>query len=172
MTETNTLGGEPSRAGGSLSEKKGINPLAMAREFPSRPWVGVGVVVWQGERGLLIRRGSPPGLGQWSLPGGAQQLGETLFEAAVREVQEETGLTVNPEAVITAVDGISRDPDGKVRFHYTLVEVRASYDGGAEPIAADDALEGRWDSLEDIGTMVHRTETLRVIMMAAEQRRG
>ena len=144
----------------------------MVREFPSRPWVGVGVVVWQHDRVLLIRRRHPPGAGQWGLPGGAQQLGEPLFEAAVREVQEETGLSVTPYAVITAVDGISRDPDGQIRFHYTLVEVAAGYDGDADPVAADDAIDARWVALEDVSTLIEWSETLRVIMTAAEQRRG
>src|SRR5690242_2338871 len=96
------------------------------REFPARPWVGVGVVVWQGERVLLVRRGKAPRLGQWGIPGGAQHIGETLFEAAAREVWEETGLIVTPQAIITALDAISRDPDGKARYHYTLVEVLAA----------------------------------------------
>jgi 8-oxo-dGTP diphosphatase len=65
----------------------------MSREYPERPVVGVGAVVWRGDSVLLIRRGKPPRLGQWSLPGGAQQLGETLEEAIAREVREETGLT-------------------------------------------------------------------------------
>ena len=95
------------------------------REYPDRPWVGVGVVVWQGERVLLIRRGRAPRLGQWGLPGGAQSVGETLFEVAVREVLEETGLEVVPHAVVTALDSISRDEDGGAQFHYTLVEVVA-----------------------------------------------
>ena len=144
----------------------------MQREYPSRPWVGVGVVAWRGEQVLLIRRGTPPRDGQWGLPGGAQQLGETLFEAAVREVQEETGLTVTPTAVITTVDGISRDDDGRVRYHYTLVEVAAEYDGTADPVAADDAADARWVALEDIATYVEWSETLRVIMLSAEARRG
>ena len=66
----------------------------MQREFPDRPIVGVGVVVWRGDRVLLIQRGKAPRQGQWSLPGGAQELGETVVEAAVREVLEETGLAI------------------------------------------------------------------------------
>jgi len=143
----------------------------MQREYPNRPWVGVGVVVWQGDRVLLIRRGNPPRNGQWGLPGGAQQLGETLFEAAVREVQEETGLTVSPEAIISACDGISRDDDGRVLYHYTLVEVAATCTDSADPMAGDDALEARWVGVEDIAAYVEWSETLRVIMLSAEQRR-
>ena len=144
----------------------------MQREFPERPWVGVGVVVWRGDDVLLIRRGSPPKQGQWGLPGGAQALGETIFEAAVREVQEETGLLVTPTGIVTACDGISRDEDGRVRYHYTLVEVAAVCDGAAEPVAADDALEAKWVFLEDVGSYIEWDETLRVIMLSAEQRRA
>ena len=143
----------------------------MEREYPGRPWVGVGVVVWRDDHVLLIRRGTEPKRGQWGLPGGAQAVGETLFEAAIREVQEETGLTVTPTEVITACDGISRDDDGRVHYHYTLVEVGASYDGSAEPVAADDALEARWVFLEDVGSYIDWDETLRVIMLSAAQRR-
>ncbi|MEI8396274.1 MAG: NUDIX hydrolase [Rhodospirillaceae bacterium] len=143
----------------------------MQREYPGRPWVGVGVVVWRGGELLLIRRGNSPRQGQWGLPGGAQVLGETILEAAVREVREETGLTVNPTGVITACDGISRDEDGKVLYHYTLVEVGAEYDGDSEPNAGADALDARWVALEDVASFVEWSETLRVIMMSAEQRR-
>ena len=142
------------------------------REYPTRPWVGVGAVVWRDDHVLLIRRGTPPRDGQWGLPGGAQAVGETLYEAAVREVQEETGLAVTPTGIVTACDGISRDEDGRIRYHYTLIEVAASYDGSAEPVAADDALEARWVPLEEVHTLVGWDETLRVIMVSAEQRRG
>ncbi|CAK0744163.1 8-oxo-dGTP diphosphatase [Azospirillaceae bacterium] len=141
------------------------------REYPDRPLVGVGVVVWRDkDQVLLIRRGQPPGERQWGLPGGAQALGETLFDAAEREVREETGLEVRPIEVVTALDGISRDEEARVRFHYTLVVVAAESHGG-EPVAADDALDARWASLDDVGAFVTWDETLRVVMLAAEQRR-
>jgi 8-oxo-dGTP diphosphatase len=139
------------------------------REYPDRPWVGVGVVVWQDERVLLIRRGRAPRLGQWGLPGGAQSAGETLFEAAAREVLEETGLEVVPQAVVTALDSISRDEAGNVQFHYTLVEVLAEC-GPGEPKAADDAMDARWVPADRVGELVEWDETVRVIEMSKEFR--
>jgi 8-oxo-dGTP diphosphatase len=139
------------------------------REYPDRPWVGVGVVVWQDERVLLIRRGRAPRLGQWGLPGGAQSAGETLFEAAAREVLEETGLEVVPQAVVTALDSISRDEAGNVQFHYTLVEVVAEC-GPGEPKAADDAMDARWVPADQVGELVEWDETVRVIEMSKEFR--
>jgi 8-oxo-dGTP diphosphatase len=139
------------------------------REYPDRPWVGVGVVVWQGERVLLIQRGRAPRLGQWGLPGGAQSVGETLFEAAAREVLEETGLEVVPQAVVTALDSISRDEAGGVQFHYTLVEVLAECERG-EPLAADDAMDARWVPADQVGDLVEWDETVRVIEMSREFR--
>jgi 8-oxo-dGTP diphosphatase len=139
------------------------------REYPDRPWVGVGVVVWQDERVLLIRRGRAPRLGQWGLPGGAQSAGETLFEAAAREVLEETGLEVVPQAVVTALDSISRDEAGNVQFHYTLVEVVAEC-GPGEPKAADDAMDARWVPAGQVGELVEWDETVRVIEMSKEFR--
>jgi 8-oxo-dGTP diphosphatase len=139
------------------------------REYPDRPWVGVGVVVWQDERVLLIRRGRAPRLGQWGLPGGAQSAGETLFEAAAREVLEETGLEVVPQAVVTALDSISHDEAGNVQFHYTLVEVVAEC-GPGEPKAADDAMDARWVPADQVGELVEWDETVRVIEMSKEFR--
>ena len=81
----------------------------MSREYPARPIVGVGVVVWHGERVLLVRRGKPPRVGHWSLPGGAQQLGETVAQAARREVMEEAGLEVALGDIVATVDLIERD---------------------------------------------------------------
>ena len=138
----------------------------MSREYPDRPWVGVGVVVVRGTVDvLLIRRARPPNQGQWSLPGGGQDLGETVFEAARREVREETGLLVTPRAVITTVDSIHTDADGAVRFHYTLVEVLADWEAG-EALAADDASAVRWARWEEAADLVTWDETRRVLRLA------
>jgi 8-oxo-dGTP diphosphatase len=141
----------------------------MRREYPERPWIGVGVVVWQGDRVLLVRRGRPPRQGQWGLPGGTQEVGETVFEAAAREVREETGLEVRPVAIITTVDSITRDADGAVQYHYTLVEVAADCAAG-DPVAADDAADARWATLEEAEGLVEWDETRRILGLSAAQR--
>ncbi|WP_431861890.1 NUDIX hydrolase [Azospirillum sp.] len=142
-----------------------------SREYPDRPWVGVGVLVWKGDRLLLIRRGRAPRLGQWSIPGGAQHVGETVFDAAAREVREETGLTVRPTHVVTVVDAITRDAADTVHYHYTLVEVAADWQAG-EAEAMDDALEVRWATVEEAVALVPWEETDKVIRLGATQRFG
>lgn len=140
-----------------------------SREYPDRPWVGVGVVVWRGERVLLIRRGRAPRLGQWSLPGGAQSVGETVFATAVREVLEETGLHVVPTDIVTVVDAITPDAGGQVHFHYTIVEVAAECPEG-EAVCADDALEAVWATPEEAAELTEWDETQRVIRLSADLR--
>lgn len=142
----------------------------MTREYPSQPLVGVGAVVLRDDRVLLIRRSRPPRAGEWSLPGGLQTLGETVFEAAVREVREETSVAVRPLALIDVVDLIEREPDGgRVRWHYTLIDVLALWIDG-EPCAADDATAACW---ADEGQLMHLNlwpETLRIIARARQLR--
>ncbi len=141
----------------------------MTREYPNRPWVGVGIVIWRRDKVLLIRRGRPPRKGEWGIPGGAQAVGETIFETAIREAREETGVTIRPCAVITAVDSISRDDAGRIEFHYTIVEVAAEWIAG-EAVAASDAAEARWATLGEAEGLVKWDETRRVITEAAKLR--
>src|SRR5277367_7191930 len=93
---------------------------SVRREYPEAPIVGVGAVVIDGTKVLLVRRGQEPLKGEWSLPGGALELGETLQQGVVREVLEETGLIVVPGGIIEIFDRIVRDESGAVRFHYVL----------------------------------------------------
>lgn len=139
----------------------------MSRLYPDRPFVGVGAVVLNGGRVLLARRGNPPRAGDWSLPGGAQMIGETVFEAACREVREETGLDVEVLGVVDVVDSITRDADGRVRYHYTLVDVVAEAAGDAAT-AGDDAAAVGWFSLDDLAGMKLWSETERIIRLGYE----
>jgi ADP-ribose pyrophosphatase YjhB (NUDIX family) len=144
----------------------------MQRDFPDRPIVGVGVVVWRGDRVLLIRRGKPPRAGQWSLPGGAQELGETVAETARREVLEETGLDLAALELLTVVDLIEPAPGAAgVRFHYTLIDFVAEAAAG-EAVAAGDAAEVGWFAREALAELGLWSETLRIIDLAAGQRAG
>ncbi|HEY2039991.1 MAG TPA: NUDIX hydrolase [Edaphobacter sp.] len=122
------------------------------REYPVAPIVGVAAVVIRDEKILLIRRGREPMLGAWSLPGGALELGETTAEGIVREVFEETGVRAHPIEIVATLDRIVRDEDGRVRFHYVLVEwlCLAEEDTEAPLVCGDDAAEARWVSSEEV----------------------
>ncbi len=139
----------------------------MSRSYPERPIVGVGVAV-VGARGvLMIRRGKPPRQGQWSLPGGAQKVGETVAEAAHREIHEETGVDIALLGLVDVVDSIRPDDAGAVEFHYTLVDF-AAVTGDAEPRAGGDAAEACWIALEELPALHLWSETLRIINLAHE----
>lgn len=130
------------------------------REYPSRPFVGIGIVVIKDDHVLLCRRGKPPGVGSWTLPGGAQDLGETCEAAARRELAEETGLAVGDLHFCAHVDTIRRDDNGRIRFHYTILDFAARWVEG-EPIAGSDVSEVQWarmDALEpyDLWREAHR----------------
>lgn len=140
----------------------------MSRAYPERPLVGVGVVVCKGDQVLLVRRAKAPRRGQWSLPGGAQKLGETVRQAAIREVREETGLEVALTTLLDAVDSISRDAAGRVHYHYTLVDFAAEWRAG-EPTAGGDAAEARWVARGDLDRYELWEETVRVIGLSAER---
>jgi 8-oxo-dGTP diphosphatase len=141
----------------------------MSREYPGRPIVGVGVVVWHDDRVLLVRRGKPPRAGHWSLPGGAQQLGETVAEAARREVKEEVGLEVTLGDIVATIDLIDRDPDDRIRYHYTLIDFVAEAPGVALRPGSD-AADARWFSMAEIEALGLWSETVRVIKLAGERR--
>jgi 8-oxo-dGTP diphosphatase len=137
----------------------------MKIHYPDFPLVGVGAIVWNGDKVLLVRRKNPPAQGQWGLPGGKQQVGETLFETAVREVREETGIDCAPVAIVTALDSITRDAAGKVEYHYTLVEVMADYVKG-EASASDDALDARWATVDEAAALCAWPEVARVVRLS------
>jgi 8-oxo-dGTP diphosphatase len=122
------------------------------REYPDAPRVGVGAVVLHGDRVLLVRRGRPPGVGKWSLPGGLVHLGEALADAVRREVAEECGCDVRVIDVAGVVERVVRDEAGRVRYHYVLVDYLALADS-ERVAAASDADEVRWATLDELGSL-------------------
>lgn len=114
-----------------------------SREYPDRPWVGIGCIVFRAEAVLLVRRGKPPRIGQWSLPGGAQHIGEKAEEAARRELREETNIEVGPLSLAYVFDAINHDEDGRARFHYTIIDFAAHWQAG-DALAGDDVSEVAW----------------------------
>jgi 8-oxo-dGTP diphosphatase len=137
----------------------------MKREYPDRPIVGVGAVIIDRGRVLLVKRGSPPMLGQWTIPGGVVELGETLRSAAEREAQEETGLTVHVGEVIEVIDRILPGDDGRTQFHYVLVDFLCSVVQG-EANAGSDAAEVAWAAENELETFKLEKTALEVILKA------
>ena len=139
----------------------------MKREYPDRPIVGVGAVVLYAGKFLSVLRGSPPLQGEWSLPGGVLELGEMLREAVVREVLEETGIVIAPANVIEVFDRLQHDSEGRVQYHYVLVDFLCEYISG-EPRAGDDAIGVKWVSLKDLDGMDMPEFTKTVIRKAVK----
>jgi 8-oxo-dGTP diphosphatase len=122
----------------------------LRREYPEAPIIGVGAVVIDGSKVLLVRRGKEPLKGEWSLPGGALELGETLQQGVVREVLEETGLVVTPAGIVEVLDRITQDDSsGRGRYHYVLVDFLCRVAGGML-CGGSDAEEARWVEREEL----------------------
>src|SRR5262245_12609674 len=137
----------------------------MSRLFPERPIVGVGAVILEGDRVLLVRRAHEPLKGEWSLPGGAVELGETLAEALAREVREETGLEVRVGPVVEVLDRVHRAPDGRIEYHFVLVDYLCALAGG-QLAAASDADGACWVPVDDLASYRLAREALAVIAKA------
>ncbi len=145
-----------------MTKTNTIEAGAVRREYPDRPIVGVGGVVVSHGRVVLVRRAKAPRMGEWSIPGGMLELGETLRAGVVREIEEETGLEVNSETVLDVFDSIVTDADGRTQYHYVLVDYLCSVSGG-ELRAASDVSEARWATLEEVVSLVKREMTVAVI---------
>jgi 8-oxo-dGTP diphosphatase len=126
------------------------------------PRVGVGAVVIEDNRVLLVRRGTQPGRGLWAIPGGLVELGETLQEAAEREILEETGLVIRAGHPFYTFDLIQRGRDGAVEFHYIIVDLRADYVSGVIT-PGDDAADARWVAAGELDCMPVTPTTLKLL---------
>jgi ADP-ribose pyrophosphatase YjhB (NUDIX family) len=133
--------------------------------------VGIGILLLRGETVLLIKRGRPPAAGEWSPPGGAQELGETAEEAARRELLEETGLTAGTLTLVAHVDSIHRDEAGRVQYHYTILDFYSEYEGG-EARAGGDVTDVAWVHAKDFDAYGLWPEARRVIGLAQARRIG
>ena len=124
----------------------------MKRDYPPAPIVAVGAIILNDDRIVLIRRGKEPSRGLWTFPGGAVELGEPVREAVRREVQEETGLEIEVGEVALVLDSVSRDPDGRVQYHYVIIDFYARPVGGALRPGSD-VSDVRWASRRDIESL-------------------
>ena len=136
------------------------------REYPDRPYVGVGVIVFRDQEVLLVKRNKEPNKDQWSIPGGRQIIGETAEEAAQRELLEETGVKVDQLLLVDVVDAIIPDVEGKIKYHYTLVDYMGQWQSG-ESRPGDDAQEVRWVSLNKLSSYSLLEKTMHIIQKAA-----
>ncbi len=121
----------------------------MAREYPAQPVVGVGAVVVRDGKALIVKRAHEPRKGQWSLPGGHLHLGESLADGARREVKEETGLDVDLGPIIETFDRVHRDAEGRIRYHFVIVDF-VCWSGAGEAVAGSDAADVAWVTADEI----------------------
>src|SRR5579872_2607792 len=134
----------------------------MKREFPEIPLVGIGAIIIEDSRVLLVKRAHPPIQGQWSIPGGVLEVGELVREAAIREAREETGLIVEPADLLGVYDRVLRNTDRRVQYHYVLIDFLCHRIGG-ELRAASDAAEVRWFTREELPALNLAEDTQDVI---------
>jgi ADP-ribose pyrophosphatase YjhB (NUDIX family) len=142
--------------------------MSSSREYPERPLIGVGSIIVQDGRVVLIKRGHPPLEGEWSIPGGVLEVGETLREGVIREAHEETGLAIEPLDLLGVFDRVLRDPKGQVLYHYVLVDFLCRITGG-DLRASGDAAEARWFAPEELGALSLSADTTGVIRQGLEK---
>jgi 8-oxo-dGTP diphosphatase len=140
----------------------------MKREYPDVPLVGVGAIIIEQDRVVLVKRGQAPLAGEWSIPGGVLEVGETLRQAAAREVLEETGLRVEVDELLGVYDRILRDSGERTRYHYVLIDFLCRRIDG-EPQGAGDAAEARWFTRSELAGLLLAPDTEDVIKLGFEK---
>lgn len=140
----------------------------MIREYPSHPIAAVAATIIHDGKVLLAVRGNSPNRGKWGIPGGVVELGETTEQAVAREVLEETNVVVKPKRLIIVIDSIGKDPEGRIRTHYILLEYLCEYISG-EVHAASDAPDARWVPLSELDTLDMMTITRELVTRVAHE---
>jgi 8-oxo-dGTP diphosphatase len=139
-----------------------MDQITIGGAYPDLPRVAVGAVVFKDNKVLLVKRAKHPARGLWAIPGGKVELGETLQQAAQREILEETGITILSKNPIYTFDVIEKDENNQIRFHYVIVDLVADYISG-QPIPGDDAEEVRWVSSLELKNLDVNPGTLKVL---------
>ncbi len=140
----------------------------MKREYPEQPIVGVGAVVFQDNDILLVKRGQPPAMGIWAIPGGVLNLGEKLRDGVAREVLEECMITIEVGDIIDVIDAVIRDDKGAIQFHYVLCDFLAEYKTGqVQP--ASDVLDANWFKYGEVLALNTTRGTQKVVKRAFEK---
>lgn len=143
----------------------------MNREFPDRPFIGIGAIIIRDDQVVLVKRAHPPIQGQWSIPGGVLEVGELVREAAAREAREETGLLVEPGELLGVYDRVLRDAGHRVQYHYVLIDFLCRPVAG-ELQAAGDAAEVRWFKRKELPGLNLAEDTLDVIQKGFDRIAG
>jgi len=142
----------------------------MKREYPETPLIGVGAVILDQGRVVLVKRKFQPLAGEWSIPGGRLKIGETQREGVVREAREETGLTVDPVELLGVYDRLLRDEAGRILYHYVLIDFLCRRIAG-ELQAGGDTDDARWFSQEELRKLTLMEDTADVIRRGIEKMR-
>jgi 8-oxo-dGTP diphosphatase len=137
----------------------------MKRDYPEHPIIGIGAVIVHDRRALLVKRATEPLLGEWSVPGGALELGERLRDGTAREALEETGLTVEVGAVLDVFDSIFPDADGRTQYHFVLIDFLCTVISG-EAVAGSDVSEVKWVTLAELADLSLRPSISGVVSKA------
>lgn len=133
-----------------------------SNRYPDRPRVAVGAIVFNEGRVLLVRRGRAPAEGEWAIPGGSVELGETLQQAAEREIREETGVAIRAGEPCFCFDVVQSDPSGRIRFHYVIVDLVGEFLSGS-PRPGGDAVDARWVGPKELEGLAVNAQTVQLL---------